>query len=258
MEQLKVIKIGSHLINDAPALEEFLTIFTAIEGKKVLVHGGGSAATEIAQKMHLEVKMIDGRRITDSETLDIATMVYAGKVNKTIIAQLQAKDCNAVGFSGADGNTILAQKRLVKEVDYGWAGDILKVDTEILEVLLSRKLTPVFCAITHDGKGQLLNTNADTLAAELAIAFSKNYATDLYYCFEKKGVLINLADDNSVIENMNSIGYEDLKIQGIITGGMLPKMKNCFYAVQNGVQKVCVGQPEMLQNSTRLCTTITN
>ena len=215
-------------------------------------------ATELAHKMNLEVKMIDGRRITDLETLDIATMVYAGKVNKTIVAKLQAKQCNAIGFTGADGNTILSKKRDVEEVDFGYVGDVVKVDTEIVEVLLSRKRTPVFCAITHDGHGQLLNTNADTLAAELAIALAKNYETELYYCFEKKGVLQNITDENSVIKNINLENYQDLKSQGIIADGMLPKMQNCFHAVQNGVQKVCVGLPDMLQNSNSLFTTISN
>ncbi|EAS19398.1 acetylglutamate kinase, argB [Flavobacteria bacterium BBFL7] len=258
MEQLKVIKIGGHIINDQQALDDFLTTFNAVKGPKVLIHGGGKVATELAQKMNLEVKMIDGRRITDSETLDIATMVFAGKVNKTIVAKLQAKQCNAIGFTGADGNTILSKKRDVEEVDFGYVGDVVKVDTEIVEVLLSRKRTPVFCAITHDGHGQLLNTNADTLAAELAIALAKNYETELYYCFEKKGVLQNISDENSVIKNINLENYQDLKSQGIIADGMLPKMQNCFQAIQNGVQKVCVGLPEMLQNSNSLFTTISN
>lgn len=249
MEQLKVIKIGGHIINDQQALDDFLTIFTAIKGLKVLIHGGGKVATELTQKMNLEVKMIDGRRITDSETLDIATMVYAGKVNKTIVAKLQAKQCNAIGLTGADGNTILSKKRDVEEIDFGFVGDVVKVDIEIVEVLLSRKRTPVFCAITHDGHGQLLNTNADTLAAELAIALAKNYETELYYCFEKKGVLKNITDENSVIKNINLVNYQDLKSQGIIVDGMLPKMQNCFHAIQNGVQKVCVGLPDMLLNS---------
>jgi len=258
MEQLKVIKIGGHIINDQQALDDFLTTFTAIKGLKVLIHGGGKVATELAQKMNLEVKMIDGRRITDSQTLDIATMVYAGKVNKAIVAKLQAKQCNAIGFTGADGNTILSKKRDVEEVDFGYVGDVVKVDTEIVEVLLSRKRTPVFCAITHDGHGQLLNTNADTLAAELAIALAKNYETELYYCFEKKGVLQNITDEDSVIKNINLENYQDLKSQGIIADGMLPKMQNCFHAIQNGVQKVCVGLPDMLQNSNSLFTTISN
>lgn len=258
METLKIVKIGGHIINDTAALASFLATFNALPGAKILVHGGGRAATDLARSMGVEVIMVNGRRITDTATLDIATMVYAGKINKTVVAQLQALGCNAMGFTGADGNTILAQKRPVKELDYGWVGDIIKVETDILEVLLSRKRTPIFCAITHDGNGQLLNTNADTLAASLATAFSNTYHTELYYIFEKKGVLRSIDDEESVIEHINKDTYKQLKTDGVIADGMLPKLENCRDAVQNGVAKVCIGLPEMLVNPLVKHTTITN
>ena len=199
---LKIIKIGGNVIDDAQALSSFLYIFSLIEGPKILVHGGGKSATALAEQTGLEVKMIDGRRITDAATLELITMVYAGKINKTIIAQLQALDCNAVGFTGADGNTITSEKRPVSTIDYGFVGDVKLVETSTLELLLNNNISPVFCAITHDKNGQLLNTNADTIASELAIAFAVQFEVELYYCFEKKGVLKDLNDDNSVIQTI--------------------------------------------------------
>lgn len=257
MKKLKVIKIGGNIIDNAEALKTFLAKFSKIEGNKILVHGGGKLATKLAQQMQVEVKMVDGRRVTNTETLDIITMIYAGKINKTIVAQLQQNSCNAIGFTGADGNTIVSEKRPVKAIDYGFVGDIQQVNTEVLKTLLKANITPVFCALTHNKKGQLLNTNADTIASELAIAFANNYTTELYYCFEKKGVLKTIDDEDSVISTINKNTYKDLLEQHIISDGMLPKLNNCFHAITNNVNKVCIGKTEMLFNSETNYTTIT-
>lgn len=256
MQTLKIVKIGGNIINDEVALNTFLDDFSKLDEPKILVHGGGKLATKLAQQMNLKVQMIDGRRITDAETLDVITMVYAGKINKMIVAKLQAENCNAIGFSGADGNSIVSIKRPVRDIDYGFVGDIKKVNTESLQVLLNGKITPVFCAITHDKNGQLLNTNADTIASELAITFTNNYHTELYYCFEKNGVLKDIHDDDSVIENINTKNYQVLINEGTITDGMLPKLNNCFYAIEQQVQKVCIGKPTMLLDETLKHTTI--
>lgn len=256
METLKVIKIGGNSIDDKVALQEFLMNFSKIKGPKILVHGGGKLATELAKKMNVNVEMVGGRRKTNAETLDIITMVYAGKINKGIVAELQKNMCNAIGFTGADGNTITSVKRAVKEIDYGFVGDVENVDIKILEVLLENNITPVFCAITHDKKGQLLNTNADTIASELAIAFASTYQTELYYCFEKNGVLLNINDDDSVVENINSNTYKELLDSQLIFDGMLPKLNNCFHALHHQVHKVCIGKPEMLFNKNTKYTTI--
>jgi len=256
MKTLKIIKIGGNIIDDAAALTSFLELFATLETPKILVHGGGKLATKLATDLGLEVKMIEGRRVTDSETLDVITMVYAGKINKTIIAQLQARQCNAIGFSGADGNTICSKKRSAHPVDYGFAGDVEKVNTPILELLLEHKVTPVFCALTHDQNGQLLNTNADTIASELAIAFAHTYVTELYYCFEKNGVLREITDENSVIKHIHTNNYQDLIEQKVISEGMLPKLHNCFSAIKKNVNKVCIGKPEMLTTPNANFTTI--
>jgi acetylglutamate kinase len=256
METLKIIKIGGNIIDDDKALNDFLAGFATLPGPKLLVHGGGKLATKLADKMNVEVKMTNGRRITDADTLDIITMVYAGKINKNIVAKLQALNCNSIGFSGADGNSIVSVKRPVKEVDFGFVGDIEKVNTKTLNVLLNNQVTPVFCAITHNGKGQLFNTNADTIASELAIGFANQYKTELYYCFEKKGVLKDLNDDNSVIENINTKSYKKFIDEGIIADGMLPKLNNCFHAIENNVSKVCIGNPTMLFQTNSKFTTI--
>lgn len=249
MDTLKIVKIGGNIIDNDKALSSFLEAFATIKSPKLLVHGGGKLATQYARQLGLEVKMIDGRRITDKATLDLITMVYAGKINKHIVAQLQSYHCNAIGFSGADGNTIESEKRPVKTVDYGLVGDVKKINTELLHVLLEHGVTPVFCALTHDKKGQLLNTNADTIASELAIGFAGTYQTELYYCFEKNGVLKDVQDNNSVIEHINTQTYHDLIAAGIIADGMLPKLNNCIHAINKNVYKVCIGKPEMLFNA---------
>ncbi len=255
-QSLKIVKIGGNIIDDEVALNSFLAQFSKLESPKILVHGGGKMATQLAKTLQIEVKMVDGRRITDAATLDVITMVYAGKINKNIVAKLQSYKCNAVGFSGADGNTIVSQKRPVQTIDYGFVGDILKVKTKVVEALLEHNITPVFCAITHDEKGQLLNTNADTIASELAIGFADLFTTELYYCFEKNGVLQDVNDDNSVIEHMNITTYEHLLEEGIISEGMLPKLNNCFHAIHKNVGKVCIGKPDMLFNPSSKFTTI--
>lgn len=258
MKTLKVVKIGGNIIDNEKTLSEFLIEFSKLTGPKILVHGGGKLASKLANQMGVEVKMKNGRRITDAETLDIATMVYAGKINKNIVAQLQANNCNAVGFSGADGNTIISVKRPVKDVDFGFVGDVVKVNTDVILLLVNNSVSPVFCALTHDNKGQLLNTNADTIASELAIGFAKDFKVELYYCFEKNGVLQNVEDDSSVIENINSKTYKKLIDENIIADGMLPKLNNCFHAIDNQVHKVCIGKSQMVFNSNSKFTTIKN
>ena len=257
MKTLKVIKIGGNIIDNEDALATFIKDFATISGPKVLVHGGGKLATKLAEQMNIPVQMNEGRRITDAGTLDIITMVYAGKINKNIVAQLQANNCNAIGFSGADGNTIISEKRPIKTIDYGFVGDVKKVNTNALEVILNNNIIPVFCAITHDENGQLLNTNADTIASELAIGLSSIFNTELYYCFEKNGVLEDVENEDSVIENINTESYKALKENNIIFEGMLPKLDNCFHAINQNVQKVCIGKSDMLFDATNKHTTIT-
>ncbi|PKG42071.1 acetylglutamate kinase [Psychroflexus sp. MES1-P1E] len=254
---LKVIKIGGDIINDNEALLVFLKDFSNLKGPKLLVHGGGKSATDLAQKMGVEVKMIDGRRITDVHTLDIVVMMYAGKINKNIVANLQANQCNAIGFSGADGNSIISTKRPTTPVDFGFAGDVNQVNTEVLELLINQNITPVFCAITHDKNGQLLNTNADTIASELAIALAKTYQTELYFCFEKIGVLRDINNEFSVIESITPDNVQELIQNKIISDGMLPKIQNSINAVNHKVNKVCIGKSEMIFNPFTHFTSIT-
>lgn len=258
MKTLKIIKIGGNIIDNDVTLNTFLSEFSKLKGLKILVHGGGKLATKLAEDMKIPVKMTNGRRITDAATLDVITMVYAGKINKNIVAKLQAFQCNAVGFTGADGNSIISVKRPVLEVDFGFVGDVIKVNTEVLSVLLSNDITPVFSAITHDLQGQLLNTNADTIASELAIAFAKVYNTELYYCFDKNGVLHDINDENSVIEHINTANYQSLIDKGVISEGMLPKLNNCMHAIAHQVSKVCIGKPDMLFKTNSTFTSIQN
>ena len=246
--KLTIVKIGGNIINDSNALISFLKDFSKIKGSKILIHGGGRKATEMANKLGLKPKMVDGRRITDKANLEVVTMVYAGLLNKNIVARLQENNCNAIGLSGADANTISSHKRIVKDIDYGFAGDVDAVSSNVIKILVDNDITPVFCAITHDKKGQLLNTNADTIASEIASAMCDVFDVELIYCFEKKGVLADTNDDDSVIERIDSRSYLQLKEKGIIAEGMLPKIDNCFYALQNGVAKVVLGLPEIIKN----------
>ncbi|MFT6731810.1 MAG: acetylglutamate kinase [Glaciecola sp.] len=256
METLKVIKIGGNIIDNEETLASFIKDFAQLKGPKVLVHGGGKLASQLAQKMNIPVQMIEGKRITDNATLDIITMVYAGKINKNIVAKLQANSCNAIGFSGADGNSIVSEIRPSEPINYGFAGDIRQVNTTTLELLLNNNITPVFCAITHDKNGQLLNTNADTIASELAISFAKHFKTELYYCFEKNGVLRDISEENSVVKNINTQTYKSIIKDGSISEGMLPKLNNCFHAINNNVNKVCIGKPDMIFATNTRYTTI--
>lgn len=256
-QKLSVVKIGGNLIEDSEGCKRVLDLFSKMDGNKILVHGGGKKATELAKQMGVESKMVNGRRITNAETLDIALMVYGGLYSKKIVAKLQALGTDAIGMSGADANAIRAHKRPKKNVDFGYVGDVDMVNTYGIFKLLQAGFTPIFCALTHDGKGQMLNTNADTIAAELAIAMSDQFETTLYYCFEKKGVLQDVGDDNSVIQHIDSKGYDELLAYGIIADGMLPKMHNCFYALRNHVAKVCVGNTNMLEADNSDYTTLT-
>jgi acetylglutamate kinase len=253
---LSIIKIGGNIIDDTKELSQFLTDFSMIEGDKILVHGGGKSATKMAKSIGLEAVMIDGRRITDDAMLDVVVMIYAGEINKNIVAQLQAKNTNAIGLSGADGNLIQSNKRNHPTIDYGFVGDVEKVNTPLLETLIVSGIVPVFCAITHDKKGQLLNTNADTIASELAIALSTVFEVTLNYCFEKVGVLTDINDENSVIQQLNSVLYSKLKEEGAIHSGMIPKLDNCFNSLSKGVQKIRIGHHRMLKNNTAICTNV--
>jgi acetylglutamate kinase len=243
MLQLFVIKIGGNIIDNAAALENFIEKFAAIDGYKILIHGGGKLATEMATTMQIPQQMIDGRRITDEATLKLVTMVYAGFINKNIVAELQAKACNAIGLCGADANIILAKKREVKNIDYGFVGDVVAsgINDNFLKLLLENNTTPIIAPITHNGEGQLLNTNADTIANEIAKSMSAHYQVQLIYCFDKKGVLENLVDENSVIELITKENIETLKANKIIHEGMIPKIDNALEAVAKGVYSVTLG-----------------
>lgn len=248
MKQLTIIKIGGNIIDHSEKLHQFLLDFKALPGEKILVHGGGKIASELGKSLGIEPKMVDGRRITDIDTLRVVTMVYAGLINKNMVAQLQAKGCNAIGLSGADGNVITAVKRPVGAVDYGLVGDLddQSVHTQTLQHLLAGGLIPVVCAITHDGQTQLLNTNADTIASAVAIAMSYLYETRLVYCLEKKGVLRDVDDDESVIRKISSASFETLKSEGVVSDGMIPKLFNAFEAIRQGVSEVYIGQADDL------------
>jgi acetylglutamate kinase len=249
MDKLFLIKIGGNIVDDEEKLSSFLKEFALIEGYKILVHGGGKLATKLAQQLQVPQQMIEGRRVTDAETLKIVTMVYAGLINKNIVAQLQANGCNAIGLSGADGNAILAHKRIISgTIDYGFAGDIDEVNKDFFRSLVAQNLSLIIAPITHDGKGQLLNTNADTIAQEMAKALSSFFEVHLIYSFEKSGVLLNAEDESSLIETMNRQKYDELKEKALVFAGMLPKLDNAFAALKNGVKKVIIGKAENLQN----------
>ncbi|MEM6299861.1 MAG: acetylglutamate kinase [Bacteroidota bacterium] len=245
---LHIVKIGGNVINDPEKLTVFLKDFAALPEQKILVHGGGKRASELNQKLGIPVQMVEGRRITSAKDLEVVVMVYAGLLNKQIVAKLTAEGCPALGLSGADGGSILAVKRKPKPIDFGFVGDVTSVNTELIIHQLSGGLTPVFCALTHDQNGQLLNTNADTIAAQLTIALADYYEVALSYCFEKKGVLRDLKDENSVISSIDRMQYEQLKIENIIHEGMLPKLQNCFDALEKGVTQVRVGTVEMISD----------
>ena len=256
MEGITVIKVGGQILSDPDKLESTLSSFSSISGAKILVHGGGSAASELAGRMGVEVKMIDGRRITDDDMIDIVTMVYAGRVNKKVVAKLQALDINAIGLSGADGNIILSDRRPVKTIDYGNVGDIRNVNGVALMNLLKSGFIPVFCALTHDGKGNMLNTNADTIASAIATELSKSFNVKLCYAFELKGVLANFEDRDSVIASISAAKFEEMKQNGSINSGMIPKIFNALNASKAGVAGVYICQFDHIhepQKGTRIC-----
>ena len=243
-EKLTIVKVGGKIVEEADTLSQLLADFSAIPGYKLLVHGGGRSATKIAAQLGIESKMVDGRRITDAETLKVVTMVYGGLVNKNIVAGLQAKGVNAVGLTGADMNVIRSVKRPVKEIDYGYVGDVKHVDAEVLVSLISRGVVPVMAPLTHDGEGNMLNTNADTIAGEtakaLAEALAEAFDVTLIYCFEKKGVLRDAEDEDSVIPVITPDLFKKYVDEGVIQGGMIPKLENSFSAVEAGVSQVVI------------------
>jgi acetylglutamate kinase len=248
MEPIYVIKIGGDIIDNDMRLSNFLSEFAAVKAKKILVHGGGKMATKMAGQLGVAQKMLEGRRITDAETLKIVTMVYAGYINKNIVALLQANNCDAIGLCGADGNLVLAHKRQHPDIDYGFAGDVDSVRVSLLKTLLENKFTVVVSPITHNQKGQLLNTNADTIAQEIAKALGKEFDVTLIYTFEKKGVLLDINDDNSVIRELDPANYRKLKENHRIFEGMIPKLDNAFEALNHNIQKVIIGNAEELQS----------
>jgi acetylglutamate kinase len=241
VEKISIIKIGGNIIDNEVHLASFLNAYAAVEGKKILIHGGGKLATKMAADLNIPQQMVDGRRITDAATLKIVTMVYAGYINKNIVAALQSKNIQALGICGADANIIRAHKRINASTDYGFVGDIDAVDSEKIIQLLEAGLSLVVAPITHDGAGQLLNTNADTMAQAIATALSSVYEVTLVYSFEKKGVLSDIHNNDSVIPIIDSQNYVSLKASGQINEGMIPKLDNAFEALQNGVSRVIIG-----------------
>ena len=250
MKSLQVIKIGGNVIDDPQNLDSFMKDFARLKGFKILVHGGGKKASAMAESMGVKPKMLHGRRITDNQTLDIVTMVYAGLINKNLVAKLQGYQCNALGLTGADGNVIKAVKRPVKEVDYGFAGDLNErsVNSTFLASLMENDVCPVICAITHDQNGQLLNTNADTIATNIAIAMQHLYETSLIFCFEKPGVLRNPDDEKSLIPEISWQDYQKYKVDEIIKDGMIPKLDNAFHAIKAGVSSIIIKHARNLNN----------
>lgn len=239
-QQLTIIKVGGKIVEEEETLRQLLKDFTAIPGAKVLIHGGGRSATKIAAQLGIESQMVNGRRITDAEMLKVVTMVYGGLVNKTIVSRLQAEGINALGLTGTDMDIIRSHKRPVKDVDYGFVGDVDAVNGALLSDLIQKGIVPVIAPLTHDGKGNILNTNADTIAGETAKALAKYFDVTLFYCFEKKGVLQDADDDNSVIPYINEEVFKQYVEEGVIVGGMIPKLENAFNAIHAGVNKVVI------------------
>lgn len=245
-EKITIIKVGGKIVEEQDSLAALLDRFSAIEGNKVLIHGGGRSATRMAERLGIESRMVNGRRITDSDTLQVVTMVYGGLVNKTIVAQLQARGVNALGLTGADCNIIKAHKRHVGEIDYGFVGDVDKADGLMLSRLIEQGIVPIVAPLTHDGNGNLLNTNADTMAAETAKALSAHYDTRLIYSFEFPGVMRDPDDADSLIPTITREGYRTLLADGIVSGGMVPKIDNAFNAIDNGVGEVIITRADAI------------
>lgn len=245
-EKITVIKVGGKIVEEQKSLDNLLDSFAAIEGKKILIHGGGRSATRIAEALGIESRMVNGRRITDSETLKVVTMVYGGLVNKNIVAGLQARSVNALGLTGADCNIIRAYKRIDAEIDWGFVGDVDSVDGAMLAKLISEGVVPIMAPLTHDGNGHLLNTNADTIAAETARAISPYFEVTLTFCFEHPGVMRNPDDSASLIPQIDSSSYKELLADGIISGGMIPKIDNAFNALKGGVSEVIITRADAI------------
>ena len=242
MQQLTIIKVGGKIVENPDLLDDFLKKFSTIAGNKILIHGGGRSATALAEKLGIETVMTEGRRITDSEMLKVVTMVYAGLVNKNIVAKLQKMQIDAIGLTGADMNLILSDKRPVKEIDYGFVGDIKKINAHAILELLDQNYMLVIAPLTHDGNGNLLNTNADTIAGEIAKALAFDWNIRLIYCFEKRGVLLNEDDENSLISILDFDLFQQYKAEGVIHGGMIPKLDNAFQVIAAGVKEVIITQ----------------
>jgi acetylglutamate kinase len=258
LRPLTIAKIGGNVVDNPLLLQEVLAQFAELEGHKILVHGGGKLATQLGEKLGLQAQMVGGRRVTDAAMLQVVSMVYGGEINKKIVAMLQAIGCNALGLTGADGNLIPAHKRQKGELDWGFVGDFepAAINTGLLQNLLGAGITPVVAPLTHDGQGSLLNTNADTIASGLAVALSPYYQTVLTYCFEKKGVLLDVEDESSVISRITPQSYSQYKEQGLIADGMLPKLENAFAALEAGVRQVRICHALDIahpQNGTTLC-----
>lgn len=240
MEKLTLIKVGGKIVEEPDTLHALLRDFAAIEGRKLLVHGGGRSATKLAEQLGIPSRMVNGRRITDADTLRVVTMVYGGLVNKNIVAGLQARGVNALGLTGADMDVIRSVKRPVKEIDYGFVGDVKQVNGDFLGSLIRKGVVPVMAPLTHDGEGHMLNTNADTIAGETAKALSGQFDVTLVYCFEKKGVLRDENDDESVIPQITPEEFKQYVAEGVIQGGMIPKLENSFEALNAGVMEVVI------------------
>lgn len=255
-EHLTIIKVGGKIVENSESLNSLLKDFAAVEGKKLLVHGGGRSATQMAARLGVETKMVDGRRITDEAMLEVVTMVYGGLVNKRIVAGLQALGIDAVGLTGADKNIVLSDKRKVSAVDYGWVGDVKRVNAEAVATLIESGCCPVVAPLTHDGCGHMLNTNADTMAGEMAKAMAAHYDVTLMFCFEKPGVLADENDDSSLIPTITPAVLDDLKRRGVVSGGMIPKLDNAIACVSAGVESVVITQADRIADpyaGTKIC-----
>ena len=248
MKEVLIIKIGGQVVDDPQTLERFLQEVAGIDQPCILVHGGGKLATRLSEQMGIEAKMVEGRRITDAATLDIVTMVYGGLINKRMVASLQALGKNAIGLTGADHDLIRAKKRIHPTIDYGFVGDVTAVNSEALEALLKQDLLPVIAPLTHDGEGQLLNTNADTLAQSIAVALSPQFQTTLVFGFEKAGVLRDRTDQSTFIAAINRSDYNRLRANGAVADGMIPKLDNAFQAIDAGVKRVVIGKADRLSD----------
>ena len=252
LQPLNIIKVGGAVVEDSASLTDLLRTFALLPGSKVLVHGGGRAATQVAAKMDIESRMVEGRRITDADMLRVVTMVYGGLVNKNIVARLQALGVNALGLTGADLGYMLSEKRLVGDIDFGFVGDVKKTDAALLTQLIESGVVPVLAPLTHDGKGSLLNTNADTIASEAAKALSQSFDVTLTYCLEKGGVLLDTGDEGSVIARLSRDLFRRLAADGTIAGGMIPKIANAFHALDNGVKRVVITHAKNLEGGTEI------